>query len=549
VLVRLIKLLVVSAPVPLACAVAANLVSGVATAGMLAVVNAVLTGVAARPGTTSAAFVALVVVLLGARAVMSYFAFELSHRAILELRSRLASAILKAPLIELESVKSSALLAAFTEEVNAVVAAIPGIPALALNVAILSGCFVFMLWLSLRAGVLALATLAVAAAGYSQLAHAAGHRFAAARSAFGVMFGYFRALTEGIKELKLHRGRRIAYLNEVFLPAARNYRELTLRANVLHYGAHILIYVLILAVMGVVLFATPGASRSISIGYALVLLFIGPPIETILLWLPSFGRANVALDHIASLVSTLSTATSEVDSVATDPLRTWRWLNLEDVTFAYGGEQSDARFTLGPIRLEIHRGEIVFIAGGNGSGKSTLVKVLVGLYHPTAGRIVFDGVPVDPANLEWYRQHFSVIFSEVFVFDRLLGSDRQTLDARAARYLARLRLDHLVHVTNGVLSTTDLSHGQRKRLALLTSLLDDRPIQVFDEWAAGQDPDFKRVFYLELLPELKATGKTIIAVTHDDTYYHVADRVVRLEDGRVVSSVDAAAAAASASRL
>lgn len=543
---RLLKFLLACAPIPLIVAIAANLLSGLSTAAMLFVVNRVLTGGVGERGVLSAAFVVLVAILLGARALSSYLAFELSHRAILELRTRLASVILRAPLVELESVKASALLAAFTEEVNVVVSALPGIPALALNIAILGGCFAFMLWLSLPAGVLTLASLALAGLAYYRITHAAGRHFAAAQSSFAVMFGYFRGLTDGIKELKLHRARRTKYLSEVFLPAARAYREFMLKANVLHYAAHILIYVLILTAMGAILFAMPaGEQRNVAVGYALILLFIGPPIETILLWVPSFSRANLSLDTIQTLNTTLSTATpDDVDAVAAEPRRVWHSLELRGVTFAYTHDEADRRFTLGPLDLTLSPGEVVFIAGGNGSGKSTLVKVLAGLYHPAAGRLLFDGTAIDSSNREWYRQHFSVVFSEVFLFDRLLGLDRADLDARAARCLTRLRLDGVVRVENGVLSTTALSHGQRKRLALLVAWLDDRPIHVFDEWAAGQDPEFKRTFYLELIPEMKAAGKTIVAVTHDDAYYGVADRIVRLEEGRIVGVSSGAAVVA-----
>jgi putative ATP-binding cassette transporter len=535
--VRLLKFLVGCAPVPLFVAIGANLLSGVSTAGMLVVVNAALTGPPGQRAFLGAAFLALVITLLATRAVSSYLAFELSHRAILELRSHLASVILQAPLMRLESVKASALLAAFTEDVNVVVSALPGIPALALNVAILGGCFAFMLWLSMFAGLLTLGALGVAGVAYYRLTHTAAGHFASAQSAFAVMFGYFRGLTEGIKELKLHRLRRMRYLSDVFLPAAGAYREFMLRANVLHYAAHILIYVLILAAMGVVLFALPASQFAhVGVGYALLLLFIGPPIETILLWVPSFSRANVSLEQMEKLNQALAAATpDDTDAVVAEPKQNWHALELRGAAFGYTHEETEREFTLGPIDLTLRPGEVVFVAGGNGSGKSTLVKVLAGLYHPSAGQMLFDGIPIDGTNREWYRQHFSVIFSDVFLFDRLLGIERSDLDTRAARYLSKLRLDGVVRVENGMLSTTSLSFGQRKRLALLIAYLDDRPIQVFDEWAAGQDPDFKATFYLELIPEMKAAGKTVVAVTHDEAYWSVADRIVRLEEGRIVS--------------
>ena len=136
-------------------------------------------------------------------------------------------------------------------------------------------------------------------------------------------------------------------------------------------------------------------------------------------------------------------------------------------------------------------------------------------------------------NREFYRQHFSVVFSDFYLFESLLGLDSPELDEQARNYLAQLQLTHKVEVKDGALSTTDLSQGQRKRLALLTAYLEDRPIYVFDEWAADQDPLFKEVFHYQLLPELKAKGKTVLVISHDDRYYHVADHIIKLEYGKI----------------
>lgn len=532
---RLISFLFKCAPVPLVAAVLANILSGASTATLLFVTNAVLTDSTFDPTVLFFTFFALVVTLLCARAVSAYLAFDFSHRAILNLRTRLASLILRAPLSELESIRASTLLSAFTEDVDVVIGSLPGVPTIALNIAILVGCFTFMVWLLPPAGLVAIGLLVCAVIGYYLITRKAVHYFSWAQQAFDMMFGYFRALTEGIKELKLHRARRNVYFSEVFLPEAQAYRDHMFKATALHNAAHILIYVIILSSLGGVLFAFPGHEyKNVVVGYTLVLLFIGPPIETILLWVPSFSRANIALKKLQTLRLVLSSSAKEADSMPHPFRLRWNSLQLKDVQFTYSRDANDSSFSLCPIDLTFSRGETVFIVGGNGSGKSTLVKILSGLYYPDSGQVVFDDIVIDHTNIEWYRQHLSVVFSDVFLFDRLFGLEDPDLQTRANRYLARLRLDRFVTVKNGALSTTDLSHGQRKRLALLIAYLEDRPLYIFDEWAADQDPEFKKTFYLELIPELKAAGKTIIVVTHDAHYFRVADRVVRLEEGRLV---------------
>ena len=178
-------------------------------------------------------------------------------------------------------------------------------------------------------------------------------------------------------------------------------------------------------------------------------------------------------------------------------------------------------------------GEIVFIVGGNGSGKTTLAKLIVGLYIPEAGEIRLDGRAVTGEARDAYRQLFAAVFDDAVVFESLWGLGAADLDQRAREYLRLLEIEHVVSVKNGTFSNVHVSRGQTKRLALLTAYLEDRPIYVFDEWAADQDPVFKRMFYLRLLPELKRRGKTVLAVTHDDRYFDQADRVFKLEEGKV----------------
>ncbi len=190
-------------------------------------------------------------------------------------------------------------------------------------------------------------------------------------------------------------------------------------------------------------------------------------------------------------------------------------------------------FMLGPINLSLQPGELLFIIGGNGSGKSTLAKLITGLYLPQSGSIELNGKPVTDDNVEWYRQHFSAVFSDFYLFDSYLGFERDTLDQEVNGYLRQLQLSHKVSVKDGVLSTTNLSQGQRKRLALLETYLEDRPIYVFDEWASDQEPKFRELFYKEMLLNLKQENKIVIVITHDDRYFHLADHVIKLDYGKI----------------
>jgi putative ATP-binding cassette transporter len=175
----------------------------------------------------------------------------------------------------------------------------------------------------------------------------------------------------------------------------------------------------------------------------------------------------------------------------------------------------------------------VFLIGGNGSGKTTLAKIITGLYEPGSGEMRLNGNPVTSESLDYYRNHFSAVFSDFYLFETLLGLDRPGLDARAQELLVQLQLNRKVNIREGELSTVELSQGQRKRLALLTAYLEDRPVYIFDEWAADQDPLFRGIFYNKILPDLKSRGKTVIVISHDERFYHLADRIIKLEHGQL----------------
>lgn len=268
------------------------------------------------------------------------------------------------------------------------------------------------------------------------------------------------------------------------------------------------------------------------------------PIWGIIGAIPTIERGQVALENIERLGITLDvkdedalTVESAVREMEILPIVRWK-----DVMFSYGEENGhEVPFTLGPISLDLHPGELVFLVGGNGSGKSTFVKVLSGLYQPQQGEVTLAGTTITDANREWYREHFSVVFSDFHVFIKLLGlSDSQT-ERLVPEYLRLLHMEQKVTVRERTFSTLDLSQGERKRLALVTAYLEDRPIYVFDEWAADQDPQYKEIFYKTLLPDLRARGKLVVVITHDDRYFHLGNQVIKLEDGKVVECLKAGA--------
>lgn len=240
-----------------------------------------------------------------------------------------------------------------------------------------------------------------------------------------------------------------------------------------------------------------------------IVLYLMTPLDVILTWVPALGRARASLLKIQSLLPEIEkhVEAEHARSIPVPSSDGVESVSLEGVTFTYRDPAGDRGFSLGPLDLTLRRGEIVILAGGNGSGKTTLVKVLSGLYRPESGIVRVDGRAVVDSEAESHRQLFSVVFADGQPFGDLRGLAPTAIDDRARDGLDRLGLSSLVSVTDGVFSTLDLSQGQRRRLALLSAWLEDRPFCILDEWAANQDPSFKRMFYARLLPEMRAAGK------------------------------------------
>ena len=273
-------------------------------------------------------------------------------------------------------------------------------------------------------------------------------------------------------------------------------------------------------------------------GAVLALMVIRAPLETIVGMFLNLARAQVSLKKIRQLGLSLAAETEPAKAngmPVAEPTRTGIEdfsIEFRDVTHSYSCEDGD-NFRLGPISFSCCSGEIVFISGANGSGKTSLIKLLTGLYVPERGSIYFNGVPVTAENREEYRSLFAAVFADFFLDDTLARPSSPEIDMLAMRYLQQFRLDHKVKVVGGTFSTVELSQGQRKRLALTAAHMEDRPIYVFDEWAADQDITFRHIFYHQILPDLKQQGKTLFVISHDQNYFDVADRVIILEEGKL----------------
>ncbi|MBD2776508.1 ATP-binding cassette domain-containing protein [Iningainema tapete] len=536
-------------------------------------------------------FAALSLCTLFTSTITQFMLINLSQNAIYQLRVRLSQNILSSPLQHLERLGENRLLATLTDDVRVLSHAVSAIPSICIDLATVIGCLIYLAWISNVIFALTIATSALAMWCVQTRIGKAQRLFAVARQEEDNLFKHFQAITRGTKELKLHSLRREDFSTKNLQGSAAKLRQKNRQAMQSFAIANGMGQFLQLSSLGFILFILPlfiHLPIPLLATYVLTTTYLSLPLQNLLRRLPDLLQGTVALQKIEMMKLSL-TSQSEIETTNYISRQTGQIelkLELDRVTYLYhpnGDDQEiplnpeaqflppgqkhppkpgqkhppklghppkpghmplerhpladeEKGFLLGPISLSLQPGQITYIVGGNGSGKSTLAKLITGLYPSQTGSIYLNGVLITDENREWYRQHFSAIFSDFYLFDSCLGLNHSNLDREVEMYLKQLQLERKVQVKNGILSTTNLSQGQRKRLALLTAYLEDRPIYLFDEWASDQEPQFRDLFYRQSLVKLKERGKTVIVITHDDRYFHLADQIIKLDYGQIQSN-------------
>lgn len=530
---------------------AVGVAGGAATGVLLAKVNSGLQTTGPVSGAFLLEFAVLCLLVLAGRAIAGVGNSAIGQRLIARLRLDMTDRILDIPLAAVERLKPHKILAIINDDVDNVSAFTFNITGYCISLAVVIGAITYLATLS--AWLFPAAILALGCGLWINFATRKrwNAHYAEVRAAQDVLQQQYRAVTDGGKELRLNQDRRTRIHDELLAGAAERIASLKIRAMRLYWLADAFGSTLFFLTIGILLALRSqiGIAPSAFTGFVVTLLFVKGPLDQVLSGLPSAALALVSLRRIGELNDLLAQEPAQQPAALRAPaLRTpadFARIDLKGVHFRFPG---DGGFQLGPIDLSIRRGETVFVVGENGAGKTILLKIICGLYQPVAGTLHIDDERIDAGGLGRYRALFSGVFSDYFLFEDLPHSDPAAIE-RARSFTERLGLGEKVDVSGGKFSTTDLSTGQRKRLALIQAYLEGRPIMVFDEWAADQDPNFRRVFYNEILPELKAQGRTLIVISHDDRFFHVADSLVTLEDGRLREVTSASVARSGAEAL
>jgi len=516
-------------------------VSGIANAMNLAVINAAVEALKYGGGPSWQHLVwfglSISLFVYSLRYIL-YESTKISEDAICSVRLRLADKIRRSDLLVLESVGQSDIHARIGRDTVAIAQAARPLFAAAQGVVMIVFTLGYIATVSRVALLLCLILIGGGAVKYLKDRAAYEQGLSDASTQEDKLFDSLNGLLQGFKEIRINKLKS----DDVFADFQANtvrVREVRTGVMILFSNNLIFVEMFFVLLLGAVAFVLPAISPSFSGSVtkivAAILFFFGPLLNVVVM-IPMLSQMNVTVDNLRRLEATLDEGLAKSTVREEAPLvdmSSFGAIRLQGITFAYRDAEGNPLFEVGPIDGEVRRGEILFLVGGNGSGKTTLLKLFTALYLPSEGTIRVDDVAIGPANIQSYRNLFSAIFSDFHLFNKLHGL-RDAAPERVNELLRLMDISHKTAFADGRFSNIHLSTGQRKRLALVVSYLEDKPVSIFDEVAADQDPEFRRYFYETLLPEMKSNGKTVVVVSHDDRYFHLADRVLRMDYGKLV---------------
>jgi putative ATP-binding cassette transporter len=539
---RLFKTVVRDIPENLKSLLLMNILSSIATMSFVALVSSA-TKVVAKNG------VSVRLLLLFAITVML---FHLTHiytlvtasqdaeRLIHKIRVRLFDLVRRTDLVTIDKIGHAMLQGVLTQDTQVLVQILPMLVVGFQQLVMLLFLVFYLAWLSPLACVLAFGFSGMAVAIHFARVKALRASLQLAATAEARVFDGLTELLHGFKEVRMSWPRADG-LVESLGEASHAARTTNIILKTRWGRNYAIIESMLFSLVGLMVFVVPlfiSGFHSVVLPVTIAVLFISGTVGTMSFVTPLVAQAELALEHIETMQEKLAAAAEAAANETTGRLeKTISTIALNNAALSYRDKEGIPLFSVGPLTAEFHAGQITFITGGNGSGKSTLLRLITGLIPLDAGCVLADGLPLASEQMQDFRDKISAIFSD-FHLSRRIYCISDSDPARITALLNRMEMHDKVTVSDGAFSTIDLSTGQRKRLALIVAELEDKPVIVLDEWAADQDPHFRRIFYEVLLPEFKARGKIIICVTHDDRWFHLADRMYHMDEGQIKEVLD-----------
>jgi putative ATP-binding cassette transporter len=516
---------------------AMTLISGLSNALLLAVINYSTSKIV--HGDFNYKFIVIFILIFLIFVITKNRALKLTavlvETIVFRVRERIVKYLMNTELPEFEALGRAEIYTRLTKDTNEISNSATSIANGVQAAVLVFFAIIYLGFINLTAFVIAIVMLGLAISNYFFSSNKIQSEIGEAVALETVYFEKINEVTGGFKEIKIHQQKKFdLFLGRIQVIAKMLKDKKIITSSKMSFYfvfAQAFFYIL----LGTMVFVIPVLDQAVLTDVAKItatILFIIMPLGDAVGTFEVLNKATVAVNNLTNLEQRLKENTL---GVLDDPelggiFNNFEKLKFDDLYFSYRDKSGKDQFSIGPINFEVKRGEIIFIIGGNGSGKSTLVKLLTGLYRPDAGEILVDDVDVIPENIQEYRELFGVIFSDFFLFSEMYGI-KNLESSKVLKLLKQMQLSEKTGFKDGAFTNTNLSTGQRKRLAMISVILENKSVLVFDEWAADQDPEFRKYFYNELIYDFKKLGKTIIAITHDDHYFNKADRIYKMDYG------------------
>lgn len=516
-------------------------IAGLSNALVVAIIN-----MAAKPDADDTAktlalllFVITLVIYVISQKFILHTGDTMVEEIIDRIRVRLSGKILRADLLSVEKIGNAEIFNRLTQE-TAAISESGRILIMALQSAVLIACIsAYLAFISFQAFVILVVLMCLGVIIYRKNTYKIFGRLSEVNGREIELFSALDDILTGMKEVKFSATKRSA-LSEFILHISSKLKNLKTEVAFKYSENFIFSQSFFFVLLGGIVFVLPKFTEltpDMTLKILTAVLFILAPISNLVTIIPLFDKVNLAIDYIYSLEAKLEQSidpAEEDNAEVSESFNSFQTIEFDHLTFSYQDAAGNNAFTVGPLDFTVNRGEVVFIVGGNGCGKTTFMKMLTMLYYSQSGNIKIDNKIITKQNATYYRELFSSVFSDFHLFSKLFGvenADKQ----RVEELLKLMQIDNKTEFLGDRFSNLNLSTGQKKRLALIVSMLEDKPICIFDEWAADQDPEFRKYFYETLLTNLKKQGKTVIAVSHDDRYFGYADRVLKMDYGTISS--------------
>ncbi|MFK7059255.1 cyclic peptide export ABC transporter [Flavobacterium oreochromis] len=400
-------------------------------------------------------------------------------------------------------------------------------------------CLVYMFTLSLYSGLAVLGLIIVIAAIYFVVMNTMTGKVATLRKYNENYFKYVNDVIKGFKNLKINSVLAKNLINNNLNPNRDQARDLNYTINYIFLSINLISQYGLYLIIGAILFVLPNLNllpKEDITSYVVILLFITGPITNLINMQSIYTRFAVANKRINDFMKDFVLEDNHSESLICEKANDFETLEFKNISFNYGESLEEKSFALDKVNFNVKKGEVIFIIGGNGSGKSTFINVLTGLYDRVSGDIILDGK--DLGSKSDLQSLIAPVFTDNYVFSHNYDHYKLENNPEYHSLLKLMEMDKVVTDDKEDSARRNFSKGQSKRMSLIFALLEERPILVLDEWAADQDPYFRKYFYEELVPKFKRDGKTIIAVTHDDAYFDQADRIVKFDYGQIVQDIE-----------